>query len=509
MERYIIGIDSGTTGIKAVLFDEQGNEIAKKGIGLKGYFPQENQYEEDMEEIWEKAQICVESVAAQVDRNAIIGIGITAQGDGLWMVDEDMKPVRRGCCFCDGRAAEFVDQWVEDGTCERLFELTGTWIFTGNQNGIVRWMEKYEKESLEKSRWLLHLKDYLFYKFTGEVTTDATDQSLIFLDQNKRDYLEEAFDVCGLKAYREKYPPVKTAKENAYFILPELSEKIGLTDKVLVTSGPMDVGACALGSGVIDNAHCCSIIGTAALHEMVIDKPLQDAIKSGMTVSHVMEGKWLRLMASLAGTPNLEWMLQTIGSQIKEAAEGLGKNVYDYMEEMIKDVPIGAHGVRYHPYLLAGGERAPFTDSRARASYTGLSVKTSLADIVRATYEGVAFAMLDCYEHMPLTPEQITVCGGGSGSNTWCQMFADALGSRIVTVKGDELGARGVAINNMVVQGIYGSYQEAVSKIVKTKMVYEPNMEHHKKYMKFYELYKELYTSIQKTWKTRATILKE
>ena len=109
----------------------------------------------------------------------------------------------------------------------------------------------------------------------------------------------------------------------------------------------------------------------------------------------------------------------------------------------------------------------------------------------------------------PLTPEQITVCGGGSGSNTWCQMFADALGSRIVTVKGDELGARGVAINNMVVQGIYGSYQEAVSKIVKTKMVYEPNMEHHKKYMKFYELYKELYTSIQKTWKTRATILKE
>jgi erythritol kinase len=179
------------------------------------------------------------------------------------------------------------------------------------------------------------------------------------------------------------------------------------------------------------------------------------------------------------------------------------------MEEMIKDVPIGAHGVMYHPYLLAGGERAPFTDSRARASYTGLSVKTSLADIVRATYEGVAFAMLDCYEHMPLTPEQITVCGGGSGSNTWCQMFADALGSRIVTVKGDELGARGVAINNMVVQGIYGSYQEAVSKIVKTKMVYEPNMEHHKKYMKFYELYKELYTSIQKTWKTRATILKE
>ena len=241
---------------------------------------------------------------------------------------------------------------------------------------------------------------------------------------------------------------------------------------------------------------------------MVIDKPLQDKIKSGMTVSHVMEGKWLRLMASLAGTPNLEWMLQTIGSQIKEEAEKLGKNVYDYMEEMINDVPIGAHGVMYHLSSCGRREGALYR-FQARASYTGLSVKTSLADIVRATYEGVAFAMLDCYEHMPLTPKQITVCGGGSGSNTWCQMFADALGSRIVTVKGDELGARGAAINNMVVQGIYGSYQEAVSKIVKTKMVYEPNMEHHKKYMKFYELYKEIYMSIQKSWKTRAAILKE
>ena len=94
MERYIIGIDSGTTGIKAVLFDEQGNEIAKRGIGLKGYFPQENQYEEDMEEIWEKAQICVKSVAAQVDRDAIIGIGITAQGDGLWMAAQRMLFLR-------------------------------------------------------------------------------------------------------------------------------------------------------------------------------------------------------------------------------------------------------------------------------------------------------------------------------------------------------------------------------------------------------------------------------
>lgn len=509
MEKYIIGIDSGTSGIKAVLFDLKGNEIDKEAFALKGIFPEENQFEEDVHEIWDNATKAIRAIVERNGKEGIIGIGITAQGDGLWMFDENMEPVRNGCCFCDGRAAEIVDGWVEDGTCDKLFELTGTRIFTGNQNGIVKWMEINERENLEKSKYLMHLKDYLFYKLTGEITTDATDQSLIFLDQNTRQYMDEAFEICGLSQWREKYPPVLPAKENAFKLTAAMAAELGLSEDVLVTSGPMDVSACALGSGVVEPGHCCSIMGTAALHEMVLEKPLQDDIRAGMTITHVMEDRWLRLMASLAGTPNLEWMLDTVGRQVKHDAAKEGKNVYAYMEELIEKVPIGSNGVMYHPYLLAGGERAPFTDSRARASYTGISVRHNLADIVRATYEGVAFAMLDCYQHMPLKIEQVTVCGGGANSRAWCQMFADALGTEIVTVKGDELGARGVAINNAVVQGYYKSYKEAVEQIVEVDKVYKPDMKNHEKYMKFYELYKATYEAIRSTWKLRASLIKE
>lgn len=509
MDQYIIGIDSGTTSIKAVLFDLEGNEIGKKAFPLTGIFPEENQYEEDMHEIWEKAKLCIQYITSRFPKESIVGLGITAQGDGLWMIDENGEPVRNGCCFCDGRASEFVDQWVSDGTCDKLFKLTGTSVFTGNQNGIVRWMEKYEKGSMDRSRYLLHLKDYLFYKFTGQITTDATDQSLILLDMNTRQYMDEAFELCGISAYRDKYAPVKTAKENAFRISKELALELGLSENVLVTSGPMDVSACALGSGVVESGHCCSIIGTAALHEMVIDKPLQDDIRAGMTVTHVMEDRWLRLMASLAGTPNLEWMMDTLGKQVKLDAEAADKNVYEYMEELIETVPIGARGIMYHPYLLAGGERAPFTDSRAHASYTGISVRHALADIVRATYEGVAFAMLDCYQHMPLEIKQVTVCGGGANSPAWCQMFADALGIRIVTVKGEELGAKGVVINNAVIQSFYGSYEEAVEKTVEQNKVFEPDMKKHEEYMKYYKLYKLTYQSLQETWKLRAGLINE
>jgi erythritol kinase (D-erythritol 1-phosphate-forming) len=196
-----------------------------------------------------------------------------------------------------------------------------------------------------------------------------------------------------------------------------------------------------------------------------------------------------------------------MGKQLKLDAEAAGENIYSYMEKTIAQVPIGSNGVLYHPYLLAGGERAPFTDSRARASYTGISVKHTLADILRATYEGVAFTMLDCYQHMPLAIEQVTLCGGGSKSTVWCQMFADALGTRIVTVKGEELGAKGVVINNAVVQGYYKSYSEAVKKTVEINKVFEPDMKKHETYLQLYKLYKRTYELISETWKMRAAFL--
>ena len=508
-DKWFIGIDSGTSGIKAVLFDLEGNELGKHHYPLTGLFPEENQYEENMDEIWDKCCRCVKELAAEFDMSKVVGLGMTAQGDGLWMIDKDGNPVRDGACFCDGRAGEIVDEWVEDGTCDKLFELTGTRIFSGNQNGIVKWMERHAKEDLDKAAHLLHLKDYLFMKFTGHITTDATDQSLIFLNQETRQYSDEVFELCKLSPYKSKYAPVLPPKENAFPILPELAKELGLSDKVLVTSGPMDVAACAVGSGVIENGECCSIMGTAALHEMVLSKPLQDDIHAGMTITHVMEDRWLRLMASLAGTPNLEWMLNTIGGQIRVDAKEAGMNVYAYMENMVKDVPIGANGVMYHPYLLAGGERAPFTNASARASYTGISVRHTLADIVRATYEGVAYAMLDCYQHMPQKVERLTLCGGGANSAFWAQMFSDAVGQEIVTVKGDELGAKGVILNNAVVQGYYSSYKEAVEKTVEHGATYTPNMENHAQYMKFYELYKKTYESMSNTWKLRKKILGE
>ncbi len=510
MPKYMIGLDSGTSGIKAVLFDTEGNQIMKHGYPLTAIYQFENWFEEDTNEIWDKAKQSIAEITAQYPKDDIIGIGITAQGDGLWMIDKDGEPVRNGCCFCDGRAVEEFREWEQDGTIQKVFELSGTRMFTGNQPAILKWMDRHEPEALERAAYIMHLKDYLFYKLTGEITSDSTDQSLIYIDMKSRQYNKELFRLYGLEKYLPKYPPLKSCEENKANVLSGIARELGLSTHTVVTSGPMDVSACAIGAGVVESGNCCSIIGTAAMHEMVIDEPCADNIFAGMTVTHAMEGKCLRLMSSLAGTPNLEWFLTIFEREkIEERAAAEHKTLYQYVDEYVAKVPAGANGIMYHPYLLAGGERAPFINPNARASLTGISVKHNSFDILRACFEGVAFAMLDCYCHMPLEIKQITICGGGSHSAVWCQIFADVLGKKVITVHGDELGAKGTIISNAVAQGIFKDYYEAVSKTVTVNKTYEPNAENHKKYLKYFELYQKTYQLLMETWDMRHKIMFE
>ncbi|MHB8062683.1 MAG: FGGY family carbohydrate kinase [Ruminiclostridium sp.] len=507
MDKYIIGLDSGTSGIKAVLFDLKGNEIMKQGYPLTPICQVESWYEEDVNEIWEKAKLCIAAITKKYSKESIIGIGITAQGDGLWMIDEKGEPIRNGCCFCDGRSWKQLTRWNEDGTIKKVFDLAGTRMFTGNQACILKWMEENEPENLNRAKYILHLKDYLFYKLTDKITTDATDQSLVFIDMKTRQYDDRLFNLFGLQKYKDKYAEIKSCIDNKAYLSAELLLELGLAAHTMVTSGPMDVTACALGAGVVEKGYCCSIIGTAALHEMVIAEPCSDEIFAGMTVCHSMDDRWLRLMASLAGTPNLEWLLNLFGSELKLKAAENNKNIYDYIDELLVQVPIGANGVMYHPYLLAGGERAPFIDPNARASFTGIAAKHTISDLLRACFEGVAFAMLDCYKHMPIEVEQITVCGGGAKSDVWCQMFADAVGKRVVTVRGEELGAKGAVINNAVAQGIFTDYYQGIKETVSIKKTYTCNLDNHRQYLKYYELYKKTYEVLMETWKLRHTIL--
>ncbi len=157
----------------------------------------------------------------------------------------------------------------------------------------------------------------------------------------------------------------------------------------------------------------------------------------------------------------------------------------------------------YHPYLMAGGERAPFFKNNIKASFTGISFVTEAKDILRAVYEGVTMAMLDCYSHMPSRVNDVHVSGGGAKSDVWMQMFADAMGKEMIICEGEEHGARGAAMNCGVAIGIYNNYEDAVKRIVKIKKRFSPVARNTPKYQELYRLYVKGYTLLMDWWDLR------
>ncbi len=506
-KKYLIGIDSGTSRIKAVLFDLDGNELKSKGLSLIALTPYEDWYEQDMNEIWEKGFLCIKEVISAVDPKEIAGIGITAQGDGLWLIDKDGNPVRHGMCFCDGRTSEIIKTWQEDGTIEKAFDICGTAVFGSAMCAEIRWLEKHEPEALEKAVAFLHLKDWLFFKLTGEIHCDDTDMFIPMLNARTRKYDERLFSLFGLDLYKQKFPVVRAVKENISKIRPEIAEALSLCVDTAIVGGPMDVPACALSCGVIENGQAMTIIGTAAVHSVAMDRPNIAPRLLGMTMAHCREDRWLRFMSSLCGAPNLEWFLANMGSGLKQEAAERGMDIYEYCSLAIRDIPIGSNGVVYYPYLLAGGERAPFFKSNIKASFAGISFNTTVKDMLRAVYEGVALAMVDCYSIIPTELTEIFVSGGGSGSNTWMQIFADAMAKDIVVCDGREHGARGAAMNCGVALGLYPDYRAAIDRVVKIKKRYSPNPENQKKYRELYELYKAGYKMNMDWWDLRSRFL--
>jgi sugar (pentulose or hexulose) kinase len=507
-KKYLIGIDSGTTRIKAVLFDLDGSELFSKGENLTPYTLYENWYEQDMLEIWEKGTSCIKEVASHVGKHEIAGIGITAQGDGLWMIDEKGEPVRKGMCFCDGRTSEIIDAWKRDGTLEKTFDISGTAAFGSSICAEIRWLDIHEPGAMVKAKWCLHLKDWVFYKLTGKVYSDDTDMCIPMLNVKTRQYDDELFRLFGISQYRGLFPPLRRDNDYKEPVLPELAEKLGLAPDTVISAGPVDLAACALSCGAIENGQAVSIIGTAAIHSVILDSPRVEPRLLGMMFMHYRQDRWIRLMSSLCGSPNLEWFLENLGGGVKQDAEAKGIPLYDYCSELVNGAPIGANGVVYYPYLLAGGERAPFFKSTIKASFSGISFNTTMSDMLRSVFEGVAMAMVDCYNVVPTELSEVIVSGGGAGSDVWMQIFADAIGKDIVTFEGKEHGARGAAINNGVAAGIFSDYESAIGRMAKVRKRYRPIPENHTRYRGLYELYRAGYRMNMDWWDLRNDFLR-
>ncbi len=436
----IIGIDLGTSMVKAALFGRTGDieAVASRRSSPRSYG--NGRIEQDFEEIVTAVRDVVREVMAGRNTRPD-AIGITGQSDGLWLLDAQGMGVGRAVSWLDDRGNPYLQGWIDSGVFEAVFRRNGNAIFPGSHAPLMAAMLAQEPEKLAAAHTASYLKDCILQRLTGARVTDASDASLPFLDTASRDYDPEILRLLGLDSLRRLLAPVMPAPGQPFPMNAAGAALTGLPEGVPVHAGPFDLVACPIGAGVRQVGDGLVIIGTTLACEVITDRIDRDQDPVGMTLCMPQGGRWVRSMPATVGTATLDWVLDMIGAS------------HDQVDALLAQSRPGANGVTALPYFSATGERAPFVDVRARGQLSGLSTGTTKADLVMAVCESVAYAVRHCFQAAGLTGS-VSVCGGGANSQVWSQMVADVLQRPLKIARKPEVGARGAAIAAMDAVGI-------------------------------------------------------
>ncbi|EHR49623.1 pentulose/hexulose kinase [Saccharomonospora marina XMU15] len=426
-----LGIDIGTSVTKAALFGEGGQVLAFASHPTRLESPRRGWFEQRPDDVLDSVATVTRDVVARAGRAPRL-LGLTGQGDGVWLAGEDGRPVRPAVSWLDSRAAGVLRRWMHSGVVEQAFRRTGNTMFPGAAAPVLAWLDEHEPASLDRAATAGYCKDLVMQRLTGVRATDVSDASLPFLDPVSRQYRADVLAMCGLSHRLDLLAPVARPSVTGA-LTPEAAALLGLGEGTPVAAGPFDLPACALGSGVTRPGEGHLIVGTTLACQVLVDSVDTAGEPAGMTLSTGTGDRWLRAMPAMVGTAALDWVLGLVGE------------THDALDGMLDACPPGAGGVTCLPYFSPSGERAPFVDPSATAAFDGLSLQTSGADLVRATCEAVAFAARHCFDAAGLDGD-VAMCGGGTRSSRWLRMFADVLARPVRLAPQPETGARGAAL---------------------------------------------------------------
>ena len=428
-----VGVDVGTSMAKAAAFDRTGATLAVASRPVPLQHPGPGRVEQDPDVIVGS----VRAVLAEVNRATGVRspevVAITGQGDGCWLFDDRGVPVRTGVSWMDGRAAGVLGEWTDQGIPDEIFTVNGNLLFPGAAAPILAWLDRYEPAALDEATTAGYIKDLIFQRMTGVRATDASDASLPFGSLAPgEDYAARILELTGLTHRRDLLAPIVRPVPSGTLTAAGAGAT-GLQAGVPVTAGPYDIPACAMGSGVDNPGDGLLIAGTTLACSVLTDRYDLTGRHAGMTVTMPQPDRWLRVMAAMVGTACLDWVMATLLAG------------FDQLESILGESPAGARGVEVLPYFAPSGERAPFVHPGATGQFSGIDLTTTRADIIRGVCEGLAYAARDCFSAADLTGT-VFVCGGGSASRAWMQIFASVLNRPLSLARAGEVGARGAVL---------------------------------------------------------------
>ena len=492
MSGYLLGLDNGSTVIKAAVFDLEGNEIAVVRESAEMLSPYKGHYQRDLEDVKIGNFNVIKAALKKsgVKGDEILGVAITGHGNGAYFIDSMGNPAFDGISSADSRAADIVNKWYADGTASEVLKYTLQSLWAGQTPAIIAWFKENLPEVLEKAQWVMMAKDYVRYLLTGEVFVEYTDVSGTSL-YNVREgcYDERILSALGIAEYRRLLPEVKSPCEVCGRITHEVAAQTGLTEGTPVAGGLFDIQAATLATGIVEvteKPKLNIVVGTWSINQYLTKNPTEDK-DLFMTSIYAHPGSWLIMEGSATSASNLEWYVNTFLQLEKVIAKYEGRSVYDICNKEVAEITPEESDIVFLPFLYGSNVKADIN-----GCFLNLRMRHKRGHVVRALYEGIVFSHKYHIDKLFKTyPEglEVVLAGGGANSPVWVQMFADVLQLPIETTIVDELGALGAAMCAGVSVGAFSDLKESAQRMVKVKDRYEPNPDFAEIYMEKYERY--------------------
>ena len=499
---YCIGIDCGTSNIKVVLFDLQGNEIADHTIFNQLHTTKEKS-EQNMVELWDNVKICIQQMAKKVPKliGQISSIGVSGQGEGLWCLDDNQIPIGNAILWNDNRAAQYLNSIKSDvNFYEELKKSLASYIKSGSTLTLLSFVKEYDPVYYSKIATIFSCKDWIRFKLTGNINWELSDASCSCIDFSTGEYAWDVFKELGLFELESKLPPLIKATDCAGYLLPEVAIELGLNENLPISGGMLDIVSAAAGCGAINKNDTCVILGTTGMTLSVMQSYRKDTLFNGWEY-HIDGKQFIKGMGTMAATPNLDWAIKILFPNMDVQV------VYANIEKEYVLRKPGDSGLVYHPHISISGERAPFFNTLATAQILGINSLTTQMDILHSIMEGVAFSIRDCL--LSVSPLQsIYITGGGSKSDVWCQMIADIVNTEVYTTKSKELSAKGAALSAFLMSGVFSEFDAIPKSFFTLSKVFLPNKKTKSLYDELYIIYKNTQESIFDFWKDREIYLK-
>jgi xylulokinase len=493
MGKYLVGIDEGTTGCKACVFDLEGNIIGSDYREYPCYFPNERWVEQKAEDITPALfESCKAAIAASgADKKEIVAMALSTQGSAFEVLDGKDNLLRPFIGWQDSRGVGYYERIMngEFINPKRYYEIARIPMSPVQSVTKYMWYKEHEPELYAKTAKISQQQDFFLKEFGADdwfVNDTATACRTGVFDVANGTWSKEIIDAIGLDI--SQFPKIVKAGTVVGKISHDIAIQTGLAEGTLICVGSMDQNCSTLGAGLVRPGTAVTNIGTYGAVFAVLDKPYLDTNGTLVVKRNSGPENYTIEAASIASASCYKWFRDTFCRLEKIIGDELKTNYYDIINRGIAEVPPGANRLTFIPYL-AGAGWGPRSDPFAKGVFLGLTISTTKQDIGRAVLEGITIEMRDNIESIrrAIDINDMRVVGGATKSKLWNQMQADMYKLPVQVPAVGEAGCLGAAIYAGIGAGVYKDFSEATANAVKIKEVIDPNPANYAAYDAAYE----------------------